>query len=172
MAAPKILRKKGSTKDFDFTFPDSGVTVKLKKVNPYITAEARAQLSRSRPKPPTRIITEDGPLKGKEETMEHDPDYIELLRKWEADVDERIMQLQIRRGVVSIEVDDWQDEVAQLRADMAEIGAAETLPEDDTVVYICYIASSTANDLQDFVAAVAMRSNPTQEAVDSAKESF
>ncbi len=82
------------------------------------------------------------------------------------------MQLQIKRSVVSIEVEGWQEEVAQLRQDMADIGAENTLPQDDMVAYICYIASSTAEDLQEFVSAVASRSQPTQEATDAAKESF
>lgn len=169
----KILRNNGaSTRSFDFTFPDSGVTIKLRKVNPYIVAEARSQLNRSRPKPPTRIVTEEGPLKGTEEVMDRDPDYIEEVRKWEATVDERIMQLQIRRGVVEIKVENWKDEVQQLRDDMAEIGADKTLPTDDTVTFICYIAASTAEDLQDFIGAIAMRSQPSAEGVDAAKESF
>ena len=167
----KVMRN-SATRTFPFTFPDSGVVVQLKKVNPYITSEVRTMLSKGKPKPPVRIVQEEGPLKGTEEVMDHDPDYIEKLREWEAEIDEKVMQLQIKRGVVKIEVDDWKEEVAQLRADLEEIGAGGTLPEDDSVAYICYIASSTANDLQDFITAIAMRSQPTHEMEEAAKESF
>lgn len=167
----KVIRK-SSTKTFKHVFEDSGVEVLLRKTNPFISSETRTELNKLRPKPPVRIVTEDGPLKGREETMEHDPDYIAALRKFEAEVDQKIMQLQIKRGVVEIKVEGWQEEVAQLRADLAEVGAANSLPADDMVVYICYIAASTADDLQEFVAAIASRSQPTQEATDAAKETF
>lgn len=169
--AQKVL-KKSSTRAFSFTFPDSGVTVQLRKVNPYLAAEARSAMSKDRPQPPTRIVTEEGPLKGREEVMDRDPEYIKKLREWEAKVEEKLMLLQIRRGVVSIDVENWREEVAQLREDMAEIGVADSLPEDDAAAYICYIASATANDLQDFITTLATRSQPSSEEVDIAKESF
>jgi hypothetical protein len=160
------------SKTFEHTFEDAGVTVQLRKVNPFMIQEARAALNTTRPKPPVRIVEEEGPLKGTEESMEHDPDYIKQVQEWEAEIDNRVMELQIKRGVVSISAPNWEEEVADLRALFDSLGNSSRLPKDDLVCYISLIASGTPQDLQDFIQVISMRSHPTEEAVQAAKESF
>lgn len=159
-------------KTFKHVFEDTGIEVTLRKVNPFLVQEARTSLVALKPEPPTREITEDGPLKGTFEVMDTDIDYIKELKAWEDGIDNVIMDMQIKRGVVSIDVENWEQEVTELRAEFATLRIADRLPEDDLVCFITYIACGTPQDLNEFVQAIAVRSQPTKEAVDAAKESF
>lgn len=161
-----------STKTFEHTFVDTGITVELRKVNPFLIQEARNRLLKEKPKPPVIIIEDDGPLKNSEEINDTDPDYIEALKSWESKVDQSIMTLQIERGVVEVKNDTWKDDVAELRKTFGELGIADSLPDSDLVCFIAYIASGTPADLQEFIQNLSSRSAPTPEAIESAKESF
>jgi len=160
------------SKTFTHEFTDTGVVVSLRKVNPFLMQEARSSLLAIKPEPPKREVTEEGPLKGTFEVMDTDPEYIKILKVWEEGIDNAIMEMQIKRGVVSVDVDGWEDEVVELRKEFDILGIADRLPKDDLVCYITYIACGTPQDLQEFVQSIAVRSQPTKEAVDASKESF
>jgi len=160
-----------SRKTFDFTFQDTSVRVKLRKVNPFVVYEARVAMNKSKPQPPQRTITDEGPLKGTTEVMDTDPTYLEQLRAWEEGIEEKILGLQIELGVVEILDPEWKKDVASFRKTMEGFGITD-LPKDDKTVYITRIASGTREDLVEFLAAISQRSQPTEVAVTAAQEIF
>lgn len=161
-----------TTKTFEHTFADTGITVVMRKVSPFLIQEARTRMMGLRPTPPVRTVTEEGPLFGTTETMEHDPDYIAEVKRWEENLDRQVMEFQISRGIVEIKASNWQDDVVELRETFKSMGIGDTLPTNDMVCYITYIASGTPDDLQEFVQSLATRSQPTQGAIEAAKDSF
>lgn len=161
-------------KYFDYEFPSTGVKVKVRKVLPYIIVEARRALvedkSNPKPPPPERLVEEEGPLYGTIEVNMTDPDYIAALAKWEQGISEKVMELQIRRGVVEICDPDWREELAQYRADAAEFGIE--LHKDDTYVYILYLAAGTKEDLDAFASFLSNNSIPDKEVMQAAIDTF
>ena len=160
-----------SRKTFDFTFPDTGVKVTLRKVNPFVVYETRTALFKTKPNPPVRLIEEDGPLKGTAEVMDTDPKYLEQLKEWEETIEEKVLHLQMELGVVEIHDTEWRKEVIDFRKTMKAFGV-EDLPRDDKTVYITRIASGTREDLVEFLAAISQRSQPTEVAITAAQEIF
>ena len=170
-------------KTFTYEFQDSGVKVVYKRVSPFIGAEIRAETQRNRPSLPTRIVDEEGPLKGTVEEIPPTPEYIEELRRWEQKSNEFLMRFQIKRAIVEIlEPDDWREQVEEYRLErelyieeMTKLNATfkvDPLPEDDVLVFITYIAMATQDDMNEFVRAVSTRSIATDETVAGVKDSF
>jgi hypothetical protein len=162
-----------SRKVFEHEFKDTGIKVKLRKVNPLAMFEAKATRMRNgRPKPPTRTITDEGPLQGTEEVMDTDPTYIQSLIDFERKVDEQMLELQIKLSVVEVMDSDWQKEAKEYRQTLEEFGASEGLPESDLALYISRLACGTAEDLQEFINAINVRSQPSAEGVQASVDTF
>ena len=161
-------------KTFDYTFPETGVTVKVRKVSPFIAVEARAALSKDpknpKPEPPKVLIDEPGPLQGTYEENTTDPDYIAALREWENGIQIKITELLIKRTVVEILDEGWQEDVLQYRLDMESIGKTD-LPDDDKYVYIIYLAAAAVGATDLFGKFLTSTVNPT-EGVSAAIDSF
>lgn len=157
----------------EFTFPDSGITVQLRKVSPLLRDDLDALLRRTNPPPQPPVQTVDtgfgdGPS---QQTNEADPDYQNALLKWQMEhwrrVGDRLLDLAIRRY---IECDVDTRAVAQLRKDMAALGV--DLDPDDKVVYLSRIAIGTREDMNDLSAALFQRQERLREAVDAHKATF
>lgn len=169
--------------EFQHTFKDSGAVILCKKVPTFIASTARAAAQQGRPKPPVRVVTEEGPLMGSEEVMDKDPAYLDQVRLWNLKANELLMKMQIKRAVVDvIEPKDWLDRVAEYRLDREEFDTElkklnpdyepEPLPEDDLTMFILFVAAATQEDMNEFADAISKRSYPNGEVLEAAKDSF
>ena len=169
--------------EFQHTFKDSGAVILCKKVPTFIASTARAAAQQGRPKPPVRVVEEEGPLQGQEEVMDKDPAYLDQVRQWNLKANELLMKMQIKRAVVAvIEPKDWQDRVAEYRLDREEFDAElkklnpnytpEALPEDDLTIFVLFVAAATQEDMSEFADAISKRSYPNGDVLEAAKDSF
>ena len=167
------------------TFKDSGITVRLHKLSPItnqqILAQCRRDLADTKPAPPMTEI-DYGAGKVLEPHTGH-PLYQEKLAAWNADVNrlanDRLFKL---AALDAIEVTIGETERAQIarRKRFLKVAAHVaweddpdlTPEENDQLFYVSHICCATPEDLQDFYAAVALRSQPTEAAVEAHKASF
>lgn len=170
-------------KSIIYEFKDTGVKVEMQKVSPFVATDARAMALSGKPQPPTRVVEEDGPLKGTAEVMDKDPEYLASVRLWQRRADELLMRLQIRLGVKQvIEPENWKELVDAYRLERDLVTEElqkinpdykpDPLPEDDMTVFILFVAVGSGEDLQEFVKEISQRSYPTGEVLENAKESF
>ena len=82
-------------KQFKHTFSDSGAVILCQKVPTFIASTARAAAQQGKPKPPVRVVTEEGPLMGSEEIMDKDPAFLDQVRLWNLKSSELLMKMQI-----------------------------------------------------------------------------
>jgi len=169
--------------EFQHTFKDSGAVILCQKVPTFIASTARAAAQQGKPKPPTRIVDEEGPLHGQVEVMDRDPAYLEQVRIWNLKANELLMKMQIKRAVVEvIEPKDWLDRVAEYRLDREEFDnelkklnpdyMPEPVPEDDLTCFVLFVAAATQEDMNEFADAISKRSYPNGEVLEAAKDSF
>ena len=71
-------------KSIIYEFKDTGVKVEMQKVSPFVATDARAMALSGKPQPPTRVVEEEGPLKGTAEVMDKDPEYLASVRLWQS----------------------------------------------------------------------------------------
>lgn len=152
-----------------FTFRDSGITVKIRKVSPMIATDvARAFPD---PNPPAQLV-DYGEPKGKVlEANYSDPDYLKAKKANQEKMLEAIQRVYVLRGVV-VEGDDWKEEVKEYREFMKEQTGVPVDEPSDLVVYVLRICVGSDGDLEDLLNAITRRSQPTPKEVDLAKGSF
>lgn len=155
----------------DFTFKDTGISIKIKKISPMLGADVNASMPE--PEPPEQVV-DYGEPKGK--VMEQnlsDPAYARSMMEHRAQVFRVYRRVMVLRGVAAESLPDgWQDDVKVYRAFMeAQLGKVIDEP-DDVVVYILRIAVGSEEDLEELIAAITRRSQPTQEVIDQAKATF
>lgn len=151
------------SKLIEITLPDSGKTLRVRRVPVFLLREV--QKSVKRPVPPLVTVNyETGP---RQEPNRADPDYLAAVEDYGMALGEKMIQLVIKRGV-ECEVD--AEAVAQLRADMGELGVE--LAGNDKQVYVTYICCETPADLSALQAAVLRQSQPTEEATSEALDRF
>lgn len=151
----------------DFTFPDTGRTVQIRKVSSLLRQETRRQVMRARgfeePKPPTSKV-DYGEGQVEIPNPQH-PLYQDLKRDWTARVNEetgaRLKRIAIRRGVVC-EVDI--DAVNFIRADML-LDGVDLSEFDDHYVYVAFVCVGSDEDWTDLLKAIFERSAPQEAAV-------
>lgn len=155
-----------------FTFPDSGITVGLRRFAPDTQDSIVRAIQRDRPPPAVPLVTveyEEG--QPTEEPNPADPDYQQALSdylQWIAlETSKKLVDLALRRIEVAVD----QAAVDQLRADMAAIGTPIE-DDDDRMVYIRHICISSTYDLTSMLAYLQRRSLPTEAAVQEFLESF
>lgn len=152
---------------YDFTFPDTGRTVQIRKVSSLLRQETRRQVAQSpgfeEPQPPTsKVDYGDG-----EVTIQNvaHPVYQDLRRAWVDKVNEetgaRLKRIAIRRGVVC-DVDDIA--IANVRTDMALEGVDLT-DFDDHYVYVAFVCVGSDSDWTDLLKAIFERSAPQEAAI-------
>lgn len=153
----------------DFTFRDTGITVKIRKVSPMLLPDIEASIPK--PAPPEQEVDYGEPVGKVREKNLSDPAYTAALAERTVKVYQAWRRALIRRGVV-LEGDQWQEAVKEYRQFIqAEIGSP--LPEqDDHMVYVLSICIGTIEDQDDLINAITRRSQPTPEAIAEAKDSF
>jgi elongation factor G len=67
---------------------------------------------------------------------------------------------------------DMLEQAKEYRQTLEEFGASEGLPESDLALYISRLACGTAEDLQEFINAINVRSQPSAEGVQASVDTF
>jgi len=153
----------------DFTFKDTGITVKIKKISPMLAADVSAAMPE--PLPPEQEV-DYGEPKGK--VMERnygDPTYAQAMKEYERKASALVQKVIINRAVV-VEGEDWKKEVKEYRDFIFSNTGAQLEEKDDLLVYVLRICVGSNDDMNDLVDAIIKRSQPTQEAIEQAKRSF
>lgn len=151
-----------------FTFPDSGITVGLRRFAPDTQDQIARAIQRETPPPSVPMVKTE---LDEEEPNPADPDYQTALSAYMQqivlEVSRKLVDLALRR--MEVEVDTAA--VAALREDMAAIGTPIE-DDDDRMVYIRHICISSTYDLTAMMAYLQRRSLPTEVAVQEFLESF
>lgn len=152
----------------EFTFPDTGIRVKINKVSPFVLQDVEESIPE--PAPPEQEV-DYGPPRGKvRERNFADPAYALLLNEHRRQVLQAYRRAVILRGVEPCDP-KWKEQVEEYREFIRQqTGKAPT--EVDLVVYVLRICVGTMADLNDLLEVITSRSMPTPEAVAAAKESF
>lgn len=146
-----------------FTFPDSGVTIKTRKVSPLLLAEIQKTLPP--PTPPMQEVDYGG-TKKMEPNPAH-PDYAAALATYRAEFSNLIFRALVLIGV-ECEVD--AEAVGKLRADMQQFNV--TLPPEDKFVYVAHILCTSNEDVTALRDLLLRHSQPTEGAVAEAVDRF
>lgn len=153
----------------DYTFKDTGLTVKIRKISPMLAADVSASMPD--PLPPEQEVDYGEPRGKRMEPNYGDPQYAVDLAAHKQKVFAALQRVMIKRAVV-VEGDEWKEAVQEYRDFIqAETGAplAET---DDLLVYVMRVCIGSQEDMMELLSAITSRSQPTQEAVEQAKRSF
>lgn len=153
----------------DFTFPDTGITVKIRKVSPMLAADVSASMPE--PLPPTQEVDYDDQRGKVMEPNYGDPGYTAALAEHNKKVFQALQKVMIHRGVI-IEGDDWKADVKEYRDFILETTGKPLDEPDDMLVYVLRVCVGSQEDMTDLLNAITKRSQPTQEAIEQAKRSF
>lgn len=167
------------------TFKDSGVTVCLHKLSPMtsqeIISQVRRELAEEEPQPPVIEVNYGrGPV---QEANPGDPRYVERHQAWEQQVsriaNERLFKL---AALDAVEIEIGDAERAQIAKTKRYLKVAAhvdwhddpdlTPDENDQYFYVRHVACGSAEDIQEFYAAIATRSQPTEAAIERHKATF
>lgn len=151
-----------------FVFKDTGISVKIKKVSPLLVMEVQKALKT--PVPPMQEV-DYGDGKKKLEPNEASPEYQKALEAYNIEVEQAVRKLIIRRGVIFDLTDEQKEEVRELRQFWKDNYKTE-LDGTDVEIFISYIAIGSPEDLQELIQAVMQRSQPTEEVIKRAQDSF
>lgn len=146
---------------------DSGVVVKIDKVNPLIFR--LVQKNFPPPKPPLEAVTYGDHVVM--EPNEASPTYIAEMEAYKEEVQIRQIQLLITRGVIFEMTPERVEEVRKLRRDL-EVYAHTDLPEDDKQAWLMYCAIKTDDDMKELIEAISSRVHPTEKVIREHVESF
>ena len=152
---------------FDFTFKDTGKSVKIRKVSPMVALDVDRTFPR--PEPPMNKVNY-----GEGEILEAnltDPKYLSLMIERNSKVNDEVTRVVILRGVV-LEGDEWKAEVEEYKKFILETTGKELEENLDAYIYIMRVCVGTQADLNDLLFEITQRSQPTEVAVQAAKDSF
>jgi len=122
--------------------------------------------------------------KGKvEEPNEAHEVYQRRLKKWEAEVQSIANDRLFRAAcLVAVEIaidDEWRAYVKRMRRQLKATAKIDFVDdpdleqdENDQIFYITHIACKSAEDIREFYEAIALRSQPTEAAIEQHKQSF
>lgn len=162
-----------------FTFPDSGITVSLRRLAPdtqqhiarAVEGDAEWGAAHPRPEPPMQPVTD---LEGKEELVPNpeEPEYKKRLSEYvmalNIEIGNRLLALALRQIVVDVDA----EAVKSLRDDMDAIGAPIPDEVSDEEVYIHRICISSIFDIQVLLAYIQGHSGPTEAAIARHRATF
>lgn len=160
----------------EFTFPSTGMTVKIRRIPAMITSRIRSELLKKHqrdgrmPEPPMQDVD----YGNKKVAMKNElhPHYVRAYSAWQGEfvteVGETIMKYVFRNGV-ECEVD--AEAVAAVKSEMAMLGTPID-DEDDKYVYLAYVCIGDDDEIEMLREAVFRGSVYTQEAVEEAIETF
>lgn len=155
----------------EITLPDSGKTIKVKRLARFLVREAMRDLQRKYPEPrPPRQPVDYGAGPEWEENYSH-PDYLEAMKRHERKLKDLTGQLSLELVIarcVVVEVD--AEAVKALREDMRAVNI--DLSPDDKYVYVTCILCETERDLKALQEGVLLDSQPTPEGIAAAQKSF
>lgn len=153
----------------EHVFKDTGIKVKIRKASPMLGADVRASIPV--PKPPMNEVDYGEPRGKVLEENKADPAYQQALLDYEYKV-YRVWRRALLLHSVIVEGEEWRQEVQKYRDFIQEQTGAPLDEPEDLVVYVLRICVGSEEDLQELIDAITRRSQPTQEAIDQAKESF
>ena len=153
----------------DFTFKDTGITIKIKKISPMLAADVAAAMPE--PEPPLNVVDYGEPRGIVTEPNYSDPSYQVAVAEHKKKMFAALQRVMILRSVV-VEGDEWRQEVKEYREFIKSVTGKDLDEPDDLIVYILRVCVGSEDDLTDFLTAVTRRSQPTQEAIEQAKRSF
>lgn len=156
-----------------FTFKDSGVTVRYRRLSPFTLNQLNAAIRKEKkaPEPPLNEVDYGNGKKVNEPNLA-DPAYEQALREYEGWVEQegttRMTDMIMTYALEPIEIDT--EALARYRA-FAERFHLEC-ESDDNEIYLRYIAVGSPEDLADVSTLVMRRSEPTPEAIQEAVTTF
>ena len=159
------------------TFQDTGMTVQLRKLSPFLQDDVTTTLRKADraagtyPMPPIVAGVE-----GKLEANDSDPDYQKAAYKYEVElrprVQEKLMSLAIVRGIVFEFGEPEQAMVKELRQQMSDLGIVTETDVSDRELYITRICCGSKEDIRELYDAMFKRTVPTSAEVDDQKATF
>lgn len=152
----------------DFTFPDSKIKIKIRKISPFLAREIQKDFPPPDP-PQQEVDYGDGVVKT--EANESHPDHVKKMREYNDEVETRMQNLILLRGVVFEITPEMQDEIDDVRQFLLETYKIES-EESDKMIYLKYVAVGSDRDLRELINAVIGISQPTEEAIGRNVKSF
>jgi len=150
-----------------YTFKDTGKQVLIRKVSPMLVF----QLSQDFPPPnPPMVEVTYGDEKVTEPNPA-DPSHAQAMIEYQRDFNLKTQRLMIKRGVAVTWTDDVKAEVAEMRQFYKDEFGRD-IGADDHMIYVTMICVGTDSDLEELLAAITRRSQPTEAAVLAAKDTF
>lgn len=154
----------------EVTLPDSGVTLRIKRIGPLLANDIRRRLKSklTKPQPPLQEV-----MIGDEKRMERNeanPTYIQELGEYNGQLGLMYLEELVRYGIVNdLDVNgELKSEIAELRA-MDDEGM---LPKDDFVLYVTRCALISKADMQSLQQSILGMFQPTEKAVAAATDNF
>jgi len=151
----------------DYTFQDSGVKIKIRKVSPLLAMQLQNDFPP--PQPPLQPVT----MGDKVEMVANasSPEYVQMLNDYQREFELKLRGVILKRGVVIEMTDETKAQIASIRADYKEVTGKE-LAGSDELVYLSYIAVATSEDLTDLVQNIMKRSQPTEPVIGQTAKNF
>lgn len=136
-----------------FTFPDSGYTVLVKKASPILMMKLRQKFPA--PLPPKQPVSYGGDIGVVMEENPASPEYQQAMQTYEANLEEMVRKLYIKRAVrVRAEDKDIaKKKAAEVREDWKEATSTD-LDGTDDFIFISYVCMETDRDLEKLIEAV------------------
>lgn len=153
----------------DFTFRDTGITVKIRKISPMLVTDISESIPM--PKPPLNEVDYGEPRGKVQEPNLQDPAYQKALEDRQVQIFKTWRRVMILRGV-QVEGEAWKEEVKEYRAFMQEQTGYPLEETNDLVVYVLRLCVGSEEDLGELIEAITRRSQPTREEIEKAKDSF
>lgn len=153
----------------DFTFQDTGITVKIRKISPMLAADVNASMPE--PLPPEQEVDYGEPRGIVKERNYSDPQYVNDLAAHKQKVFQALQRVMIKRAVI-VEGEEWLDAVKEYRDFILEETGIPLAETSDLLVYVMRVCIGSNEDMTDLLSAITSRSQPTQEAIEQAKRSF
>lgn len=169
---PPTNGHKPAGKLYEFTLPDSGITLRYKRVSPMLLAN----LLRDFPEPAPPLVEVDyGDGEKKWEPNPADPAYQRAVTEHEIDLNLIGIATAIEEGIVAVvphaEVQAYRDRYRD-RTRTASCPEGKELRGSDLLVYVQYICAGSEDDLNALLEAMGQRSHPTESGVGEAAATF
>jgi len=151
-----------------FTCKDTGVVLQIQNVGSALVT----QLRRDFPPPQAPLQEVDyGDGNKKMEPNPAAPEYVQALAQYAIDFEDKLQRLVIKRGVVLTLTEEQKQEIQDLR-EFYRTEYGKEISYDDKMAYILMIAGGTDDGLAELVNAIVRRSQPVEEDVQAALDTF
>jgi len=152
----------------EITLPDSGITLRIDRVPPFLLSDIRSDILERFPKPKPPVYKVKMGLDDSEAETENraDPDYQAELQQHRIAQGRAFIEALVE---VSTECDIDEAKVNRIRA---WAGEKNSLPKSDVVLYVTRVALETAADVEFFKHAVQGLSQPTEKGIEQALNTF